>query len=67
MPDDAVQVGDTWVNPVTDQTTDDKGNTVIVGYPPSTGTNYEGGVSAPPSVGSGLGEGETNPDGSEGA
>lgn len=67
MPEDeATQVGDTLVTPVTDETTDDDGNTVVIGYPPTTVTVYEGGVSDP-SAATDVGAGQTNPDGSEGA
>lgn len=66
MPDDEVtQVGDPVVTPVTDETTDEDGNTTVIGYPPGTVINYEGGVSDP--NGPGVGAGQTNPDGSEGA
>ncbi len=66
MPDDEVtQVGDPLVTPVTDTTTDDNGNTVVIGYPPSTVVVYEGGVTDPNAPD--VGPGQTNPDGSEGA
>jgi hypothetical protein len=41
-PADAVPNGDPVITPATDQSTDDDGNTVVVGYPPGVSEGYSG-------------------------
>jgi hypothetical protein len=69
MPDEGVMTpdGDPILTPVTEETTDDNGNTVVTGYPPGSTTGYTGTPgTSPEGSGPGIGIGIEAPEG-EGA